>query len=99
MILVLQSEMFWTIFGILFIIWIYKSTRKPKNFPPGPIRLPVVGGFPFMSGSGTRKSLLHGIIDQVNKHGPIVGFYFGKTPTVVIAEYNLVCHSLTKIIS
>jgi hypothetical protein len=91
--------MFWTIFGILFIIWIYQSTRKPKNFPPGPIRLPVVGGFPFMGGSGTRKSLLHGIIDQVNKHGPIVGFYFGKTPTVVIAEYNLVCHSFTKIIS
>jgi hypothetical protein len=67
--------MIWTIFGILFVIWIYRSTRKPKNFPPGPPRLPVLGSLPFMGGSETKKSLLHGIIDQVNKHGPIVGFY------------------------
>jgi hypothetical protein len=26
----------------------------------------------------------------VKKHGPIFGFYFGKTPTVVLANYDLV---------
>ncbi len=78
------------IFVALLLVWIYQSTRKPKNFPPGPPRLPIVGGFPFMGGSGENPSLLHGIIDQVKKHGPIFGFYYGNTPTVVIADYNLV---------
>jgi hypothetical protein len=82
--------MFLLIFVILLLVWIYQSTRKPKNFPPGPPRLPVVGGLPFMGGSGEKPSLLHGIVDQVKKHGPIFGFYFGKTPTVVIADYHLV---------
>jgi hypothetical protein len=26
----------------------------------------------------------------VKKHGPIIGFYFGNTPAVVLAEYNLI---------
>jgi hypothetical protein len=78
------------IFVGLLLIWIYQSTRKPKNFPPGPPRLPVVGGFPYTGGSGEKPSLLHGIIDQVKKHGPIFGFYYGNTPTVVIADYNMV---------
>jgi hypothetical protein len=78
------------IFIALFLLWIFKSTRKPKNFPPGPLRLPVVGSFPFMGGSGETPSLLYGISDQVKKHGPIFGFYFGKTPTVVLANYDLV---------
>ena len=69
---------------------LYLSTRKPKNFPPGPPRLPMVGSLPFMAGSGPSPSLLHGIIEQVKKHGPIFGFYFGKTPNVVIADYQLV---------
>ena len=73
---------------------LYLSTRKPKNFPPGPPRLPVVGSLPFMAGSGPSPSLLHGIIKQVKKHGPIFGFYFGKTPAVIIADYHLVSKSL-----
>jgi len=46
-----------------------------------------------MGGSGSRPSLLHGMIDQAKSHGPIFGFYFGKTPAVVIADYNLVRYS------
>ena len=81
-------------FGVLLLIWLYQSTRKPKNFPPGPPRLPVLGSLPYMGGSGPQKSLLCGIIEQVKEHGPIVGFYFGKTPAVIIADYHLVSASI-----
>ena len=86
-------EMLTLIFAFLLAVLLYLSTRKPKNFPPGPPRLPILGSLPFMTGSGPSPSLLHGIIDQVKKHGPIFGFYFGKTPAVVIADYHLVSHS------
>ena len=85
-----SEKMLIFIFVALLLTWIYLSTRKPKNFPPGPPRLPMLGSLPFMTGSGSSPSLLHGIIDQVKAHGPIVGFYFGKTPAVVLADYKLV---------
>ena len=31
---------------------------------------------------------------QVKKHGPIFGFYFGNTPAVVLAEYDLIKEAL-----
>ena len=49
-----------------------------------------IGSLPFMACSGPSPSLLHGIIEKVKKHGPIFGFYFGKTPAVIIADYLLV---------
>ena len=31
------------------LLLIFKSTRKPKKFPPGPPRLPIVGSLPYMA--------------------------------------------------
>ena len=49
---------------LLFVLLIYKATRKPKNFPPGPPRLPVVGSLPYVvvqNKPSEPKSLLTGI--------------------------------------
>ena len=54
---------------LLLVFLIYKSTRKPKNFPPGPPRLPVVGSLPYMgveSKPSEPKSLLTGIRKGTN---------------------------------
>jgi hypothetical protein len=45
-------------FVVLLLVRIYKSTRKPDKFPPGPPRLPVVGGLPYLVGSSQKSSLL-----------------------------------------
>ena len=50
---------------ILILVWTYVRTRKPKNFPPGPPRLPIVGSITYMMGSGNTPSILLGITDQV----------------------------------
>ena len=50
----------------LFLVWIvFLSTRKPKSFPPGPPRLPLIGSIPYLRGSGKKSSLLRGITEQV----------------------------------
>ncbi len=43
-----------------------------------------------MRGSGSKPSLLHGLEENVAKYGPIFGFYFGQTPAVVLADYELI---------
>jgi hypothetical protein len=52
-------------FIVIFGTWFFIRTRKPDNFPPGPPRLPIVGSFPYMTGSGKKPSLLRGITEQV----------------------------------
>ena len=49
---------------LLIVLLICKGTRKPKRFPPGPPRLPVVGSLPYMAAQSKPtepKSLLTGI--------------------------------------
>ena len=48
---------------LLIGLLLYKGTRKPKRFPPGPPRLPVVGSLPYMaikSKPNEQRSLLTG---------------------------------------
>ena len=33
----------------LLLLLIYKSTTKPKSFPPGPPRLPIIGSLPYIA--------------------------------------------------
>ena len=33
----------------LLLLLIYKSTRKPEKFPPGPPRLPIIGSLPYIA--------------------------------------------------
>ena len=49
----------------LLILLIYKATKKPKSFPPGPPRLPIIGSLPYImsrSDPSEPPSLMTGII-------------------------------------
>jgi len=52
-------------FLVIFSYWLFGKMKKPKDFPPGPARLPFVGSFPFLTGSGPKPSLLRGLTEQV----------------------------------
>ena len=75
---------------LLLVFWLVTLTRKPKNFPPGPPRLPFIGGLPYLLGSGGQPSFLHGLEENIEKYGPVFGFYFGQTPAVVISDSGLI---------
>ncbi len=76
-----------SIFAILFAIWYHKRTKKPPGFPPGPPRWPIVGSLPFIAGKNG--NLLLGLRDNVKKYGPVVGYYIGNTPTVLVSDFNV----------
>jgi hypothetical protein len=48
-----------------------------------------VGGLPFMAGDGPKSSLFFGFRANAAKYGPVFSFYLGKTPCVVISDYDL----------
>ena len=83
---------FVTLFVVLFSIWWYFNTRIPKRFPPGPPRYPIFGSTRYMMVKGEnteRKSLMHGIFQNVEKYGKLLGFYLGTQPFVVVADYEI----------
>ncbi len=77
-----MQEIVVAVLFVLLISWIYKKIQKPRNFPPGPPRLPLLGSVPFLSGA----NFLQNTIDLKKKYGGIVGFYFGNSPVVIISD-------------
>ena len=83
---------FVTIFILLFCIWIYLNTYIPEKFPPGPPRYPILGSSRYIlveGENGARKSIMHGILKNVEKYGKLFGFYLGSQPSVVVADYEM----------
>ena len=80
---------------VLIITWyLWKSTRKPQNFPPGPPRYPFLGSIPYLmarqkdkDGNVIKKNPILNLLDQF---GDIVGFYIGPDPAVVCSDYRTV---------
>lgn len=77
-----------TIFG-----WLcYQGARKPKKFPPGPIRFPFIGSLSFMyeiCEIFKENTLIHAIFRNVEKYGKIFGFHIGNQPFVVVADFEI----------
>ena len=71
----------------------YIKNRHPKNYPPGPWRLPFVGNlFQF----DLDVSHLHlGIQPFVKKYGNLISLDFGTIPSVIISGEPLIKEALT----
>ena len=62
---------------------LYKRWKLPKNFPPGPTNLPVLGAVLHLS-----DNLLDGFLKLRSKYGNIFGLRIGPIPTVVISDFE-----------
>ena len=89
---VMLTLIFGALFVVLFSVWWYINTLVPKNFPPGPPRYPIIGSYHYMiqkSKTSIDKTLIHGIFKNVEKYGKFFGFFVGRQPYVVIADYDI----------
>ncbi|CAL8112753.1 unnamed protein product [Orchesella dallaii] len=77
--------MYYFVLAIIFIITLYLySQKRPKNYPPGPYGLPVLGHL-LQLGSSPHKTF----INWKEKYGPIVAVDFGSYPAIGISDYRI----------
>ena len=67
-------------FGItlffLLVTYLYFSTRRPKNFPPGPPAFPIIGSLPYISTDPNE--YIKSFREMHEKYGNIIGLKLGK---------------------
>ncbi|KAE9545244.1 hypothetical protein AGLY_000787 [Aphis glycines] len=85
------------LFSVVVALLSYLDMRKPKNYPPGPKWLPVLGSA--LTVNSLRKQtgyLYRATICLAESYGPIVGLKVGKDRQVVCCGYNAIKEMLTK---
>ncbi|XP_069824524.1 cytochrome P450 2J6-like [Dendropsophus ebraccatus] len=70
--------------GIILLVCLLWKMRRPKNFPPGPVCLPVFGNMLQIDFSNPLKALKK----FSNEYGPVYSIYLGFIPAVVIRGFK-----------
>lgn len=70
----------------------YSSRDSKFNLPPALPYLPIIGNIHYMKGKQPHK-LFHDISKRI---GPVITFWFGKKPVIVVNEINVAKEALLK---
>jgi len=71
---------------LLLISYILKTTKKPRAFPPGPPKLPVIGTYDVSPLSFRNDNHRVIVADMVAKYGPTVGIFIGSQPFIYLHD-------------
>ncbi|XP_012227757.1 methyl farnesoate epoxidase-like [Linepithema humile] len=81
-----------SIFGCLYCIY---DCLKPKNYPPGPLWLPLLGCFLTFRWLRSKYGYIYLAFQELSRtYGPILGLKLGNQKVVVISTYDLVKKAL-----
>ncbi|KAG5262887.1 hypothetical protein AALO_G00280090 [Alosa alosa] len=76
-------------FGIVLLFFLFR-VKRPKNFPPGPRALPLLGNLLGINPQQPLKTL-----DKLTeRYGPVYSLYFGPRPAVVLASQKVIREAL-----
>ncbi|OQV16083.1 putative Cytochrome P450 18a1 [Hypsibius exemplaris] len=73
---------------VLFLTYQWLKSQRPRNFPPGPPAIPLLGNLLSLGSKPAVK-----LMEWRQKYGDIFGMYNGRQPMVVISDF----HTLRKI--
>lgn len=85
-----------TVLFLLFALALFKYMfYRPKNFPPGPPRIPFLGSYPFLCLIDHKQ--LHRAAIWLGKfyNSNVIGLYLGSSPTVIALDQKSVKTVLT----
>ncbi|PSN35367.1 putative cytochrome P450 303a1 [Blattella germanica] len=85
------------LFVIILGLLVYYDTRKPKNFPPGPGWLPILGSALTVHKLRKKTGYLYQATAELAKqYGPVVGLRVGKDRQVVAFSYEAIKEMLSR---
>jgi len=78
----------------LAVYLVYKWLKRPDNFPPGPMGLPLVGYIPFMNSHHPKYSF-KGMMTLAEIYGPVTAMYLGPSQVMIsVCGYEAVQEAL-----
>ncbi|PNF37031.1 putative cytochrome P450 303a1 [Cryptotermes secundus] len=85
------------LFVIILGLFVYYDTKKPKNFPPGPPWVPVLGSALHVNRLRKQTGYLYrATAELANCYGPVVGLRVGKDRQVVLCGYEAIKEMLSR---
>ncbi|KAF4523114.1 hypothetical protein B566_EDAN003128 [Ephemera danica] len=93
-----KMDWFTVILVVTALMLLMFLTRRPKDFPPGPFRFPLLGNLPiiliyFM----TKTESAHDIFWALSReYGPVMSLYLGRGPAVIVTGYKAVKNVLSR---
>ncbi|XP_013766107.1 cytochrome P450 2J2-like [Pundamilia nyererei] len=87
---VLSTEGILLSFFFILLIAYYFKNRNPRNFPPGPFALPLLGNLQFIG----KKHLHLYFAELAEVYGNVFSFCFGSNKMVMISGYKMVKEAL-----
>ncbi|XP_071516546.1 methyl farnesoate epoxidase-like [Panulirus ornatus] len=76
--------------ALLLLLLVFLGSRKPRGYPPGPPRWPLVGSLPYLE-----RHLPHKLFSRFSStYGPVVGLYFGTQPAAIVNGWEAVKESI-----
>lgn len=85
------------LFALVLCILTYLDTRKPKNFPPGPKWLPILGSLPDVARRRKTTKYLSKICTEIGEeyNAPMIGLRLGQDLLVIVNRAKLLKEFLT----
>lgn len=77
---------------VIIVIAVFRASFRPRNFPPGPLSLPLAGSVPFLDVRNLGKSFK----DLSVKYGDIFSVFVGSKPVVVLNSYSVIKEALSR---
>ncbi|KAK4873493.1 hypothetical protein RN001_015522 [Aquatica leii] len=81
------------VFVVIILYFCYIAVKKPRNFPPGPPWMPVLGSLPYLHSFSKRvKNSQHVVLQQMCKHWntKVLGLKCGEQLIIAVCSYPVI---------